>query len=263
MIDEIYHKYYRDQEGQKNIPESLQLNTIHHGDCLDLITAVPSNSVKLICTDPPYFLGMTYNGQRGSFVDLAICKPFYRQLFKEFARVLSPDGECYFFTDWRGYAFYYPLFDAFLGARNVIVWNKGSGAGNFYTFNHEFILFHSVRPDINKKGANVWNSPGFSAGAKKTNGEKVHDTQKTLEIIGKIVEEGSRPGDLVLDTFGGSGTTAIVCKEKKRNYLVFELDEDNINTANRRQELPHQPNIFETLPKAQAVISQSPLFTEP
>src|SRR5687767_1254347 len=92
--------------------ETLNRNQIYNMDCLDGIAGIPSNSTKLIVTDPPYFLGMTHNGQRGSFVDLAICKPFYKQLFREYRRILQPDGEVYFFCDWRGYAFYYPLFDA-------------------------------------------------------------------------------------------------------------------------------------------------------
>lgn len=141
-------------------------------DCLDGIQGVETNSVKLIVTDPPYFLGMTHNGQQGSFVDLAICKPFYKQLFNEYKRVLKPDGEVYFFTDWRGYAFYYPLFDAILGARNVIVWDKVSGPGSFYSYQHEFILFHCVQNTTTKKGGNVWRSPGFGGGQKLRTGPR-------------------------------------------------------------------------------------------
>jgi site-specific DNA-methyltransferase (adenine-specific) len=262
---DFYRKYYRDLETGVKIPETLSLNTIHHGDCIDLIKLIPDNSVRLIVSDPPYFLGMTHNGQRGAFVDLAICKPFYKELFKQYARVLNSDGEAYWFTDWRGYAFYYPLFDAFLGARNVICWDKGSGAGNFYAFQHEFILYHSQRVDVAKKGGNVWRSPGFAAGAKKTNGEKVHPTQKTIEIIEKIVSENSRPGDVVLDTFGGSGTTGLVCEKLKRNYIIFELDEDNIDIAHKRQKTPLQPGLFEVEDLNQPLneTTQPALFTDP
>lgn len=225
--------------------EPLNRNNIYQMDCLDGIKQVQSKSVKIICTDPPYFLGMTHNGQKGSFVDLAICKPFYKELFNEYKRVLRPDGEVYFFTDWRGYAFYYPLFDGMLGCRNLIVWDKIAGPGSQYSFQHEFILFHCP-PNAIKKGGNVWRSKGFSAGAKSTNGEKVHTTQKTIEIIEKIIVENSAPGDLILDTFGGSGTTAVVCRKTGRDYIVFELDEDNWDISQRRA--------------AKAV--QSPMFNE-
>jgi len=214
--------------------EQLELNKVHHMDCLDGMELIPSQSIKSIIADPPYFMGMTHNGQRGNFVDLAICKPFFKELFKQFKRVLRPDGEVYFFTDWRGYAFYYPIFDAILGARNLIVWDKMSGPGNFYGFNHELILFHCVENDAKKKGPNIWRSPGFAAGAKKTNGEKVHETQKTLEIIERILRESTSEGHTVLDPFMGSGTTAVACQKLGRNFYGFELDENNIETAVNR-----------------------------
>lgn len=222
----------------------IKVNEIYQEDCLDGIKRVETASVKLIIADPPYFLGMTHNGQRGSFVDLAICKPFYKELFNEYKRVLRADGEVYFFSDWRGYAFYYPLFDGILGCRNLIVWDKMSGPGSFYSFQHEFILFHCVDNKAIKKGGNIWRSKGFSAGAKATNGEKVHQTQKTIEIIEKIVTENSVPGDLILDTFGGSGTTGIVCKKTGRGYIIFELDEENFDVSLRRGLQPVQGTVF-------------------
>lgn len=226
--------------------DQLERNHIYQMDCLDGIKLIPSSSVKLICTDPPYFMGMTHNGQRGSFVDLAICKPFYKELFKEYKRILQPDGEVYFFTDWRGYAFYYPLFDGILGCRNMIVWDKMAGPGSFYSFQHELILFHCVDNQQIKKGGNVWRCKGFSAGAKTTNGEKVHMTQKPIEIIEKIVTENSKPGDLVVDTFGGSGTTALVCRKTGRDFIVFELDEDNFDIATKRATLSVQDTLFKS-----------------
>lgn len=224
--------------------DPLERNGIYQMDCLDGIKRVQTDSVKLIVADPPYFLGMTHNGQKGSFVDLAICKPFYKELFNEYKRVLRPDGECYFFTDWRGYAFYYPLFDGILGCRNLIVWDKVAGPGSMYSFQHEFIMFAAVSNATIKKGGNIWRSKGFSAGAKSTNGEKVHTTQKTLEIIEKIVVENSKEGDLILDTFGGSGTTAVVCRKTGRDYIVFELDEDNFDISQRRALQAYQEPMF-------------------
>jgi site-specific DNA-methyltransferase (adenine-specific) len=229
-----------------NAKMEINRNQIYNLDCLEGITGIPSRSTKLIVTDPPYFLGMTHNGQRGSFVDLAICKPFYKQLFREYRRILQPDGEVYFFCDWRGYAFYYPLFDAELGCQNVIVWDKMAGPGTLYQFCHEFILWHTGDLKVIKRQGNVWRSKGFSAGAKATNGEKVHPTQKTVEIIEKIVVENTLPGDLVVDTFAGSGTTAMVCKKTGRDYICFELDEENFDIALKRAQVSVQGTMFNT-----------------
>ncbi len=223
----------------------IATNTIHHIDALDGLALLDKNSVQLIVADPPYFMGMTHNGQRGSYVDLAICKPFFKMLFMEYKRVLRPDGQIYFFSDWRGYAFYYPLFDAFLGCDNLIVWDKVSGPGTRYRFQHEFIMWHAADPQLIRSEANVWRSKGFGAGAKATNGEKLIETQKTIEIIEKIVTGNAEPGrGLVLDTFGGSGTTAVVCRKLGLEYVIFELDEENFETARKRAELSVQAGMF-------------------
>lgn len=190
-------------------------NKIYNEDCLEALKRVPDNSVDCIITDPPYFLGMTHNGQKGSFKDLSICKPFYRDLFLEFNRVKKPGACVYFFTDWRGYAFYYPLFDLYIGASNMIVWNKQSGPGNHYAFIHELILFHCGK--------------GVSIGA--TN---IIDNIRSFASGAKLVEDSTKPGDLILDTFGGSGTTAVAAIESGRNFVLMEQDEIYYFTAQKR-----------------------------
>lgn len=97
---------------------------ILHGDCIDLLPKIPDKSINSIITDPPHFLGMTHNGQKGGFNDLAICKPFYEKLFTENKRVLTHDGCVYFFYDWRSYVFYYPIMYSILDVKNMLVWDK-------------------------------------------------------------------------------------------------------------------------------------------
>lgn len=219
----------------------MRLNYIDCCDCLEGLAAIPDKSVDLIVTDPPYFLSMGHAGgaslksletksdmmaSNRAFGDLAIAKPFYRQLFQEYARVLKPDGAFYFFTDWRGYAFYFPIINAELPVRNLICWDKGSGPGSFYSFAHELIIFGTGGPRLRNKGSsNVWRVKSFSSGAKTTNGEKVHPTQKPVEIIEKMIQDSTEPGAVVLDTFMGSGTTAVACVRTGRQYIGFELDE--------------------------------------
>jgi site-specific DNA-methyltransferase (adenine-specific) len=215
----------------------MRLNYIDNIDCLEGLREIPDNSVDLVITDPPYFLSMGHAGDRDNakkmqlnsnrtFNDLAIAKPFYAQLFQEFRRVLKEDGAFYFFTDWRGYAFYFPIINAELPVRNLIVWDKKSGPGSYYSFAHELIIFGTARPKLlHAGGTNVWRMAGFNSGAKSTNGEKVHPTQKPVELIAKAIEDATEPGGVVLDTFMGSGTTALACLRTGRNFIGFELDE--------------------------------------
>lgn len=224
----------------------MRLNYIDCCDCLDGLREVPDHSVDLIVTDPPYFLSMGHAGSKTNaqsvqlssnraFNDLAICTPFYRQLFEEYARVLKETGSFYFFTDWRGYAYYFPMINAALPVRNLIVWDKKSGPGSFYSFAHELIIFGTYRSKTKAGvGSNVWREAAFSSGARSTDGEKVHPTQKPVALLTRMIEDSTEPGAVVLDTFMGSGTTAVACLRTGRQFIGFELDEQYHAIAQQR-----------------------------
>jgi tRNA G10 N-methylase Trm11 len=71
----------------------MQLNKIYFSDALEFVGKLEDGSIDAIVCDPPYFTGMTHNKKElGNLSDLAICRPFYRQLFAEFKRVLKLGG---------------------------------------------------------------------------------------------------------------------------------------------------------------------------
>lgn len=84
------------------------------------------------------------------------------------------------------------------------------------------------------KGMNIFRSPGFSGGAKKTNGEMVHPTQKPIEVIEKLINDSTHEGDLILNCFMGSGTTAVAAKKLNRNFIGFEIQEKYLEIAEDR-----------------------------
>ena len=227
----------------------MRLDYIENTDCLEGLAAIPDKSVDAIITDPPYFLSMGHAGSKTNakagemlasnrtFNDLAICTPFYKQLFAEYARVLKDTGSFYFFTDWRGYAYYFPLLNAALPVRNLICWDNKSGPGSISSLAHELLVFGTYLPKTTGGvGTNVWREAAFNSGARSTNGEKVHPTQKPVELITKMIEDSTEPGDVVLDTFMGSGTTAVACLRTGRHYIGFELDEKYHAIAQQRIE---------------------------
>lgn len=209
-----------------------------HGDCIDLLPKIPDESIDSIITDPPYFLGMTHNGQRGCFNDIAICKPFYEKLFNEYNRVLTPAGCLYFFCDWRSYAFYYPIMYSILGVKNMLVWDKKAGTGNYYSYQHELVMFTTKRHEFNVKGtcSVISDVPSFCSGAKKTNGEKLHPTQKPIELIEKFILHSTTEGNTVLDSFMGSGTTGVASINTGRRFIGMELDDEYFCIAKTRLE---------------------------
>ncbi|QEJ98495.1 DNA-methyltransferase [Treponema phagedenis] len=207
-----------------------------HGDCLDFLPKIPDESIQSIITDPPYFLGMTHNGQKGCFNDLAICKPFYEKLFKEYKRILKPDGCIYFFCDWRSYAFYYPLLDSVMQVKNLLVWKKhGRPSLNVYGSGHELIMFSGK---IKKSYITniIDDVASFNIGARKTNGEKIHPTQKPIELMEKFIFDSTDEGDVVLDSFMGSGTAGIACLNTNRRFIGMEIDDNYFNIAKNRLE---------------------------
>ena len=211
----------------------MEINKIYNEDCLEGIQKIASASIDTIITDPPYFIGMTHNGKKGNYNDLIIMKPFFDSLFSEFSRVIKENGKVYIFCDWRTYAFYYPLLLKHISVRNMLVWDKISGPGSSYAFTHELILFaEKDTPCMN--GSNIFRIPGFSAGAKKTNGEMLHPTQKPVEVIEKLITDSTKEGDLVLDCFMGSGTTAVAAKKLNRNFIGFEIQEKYITISENR-----------------------------
>ena len=98
---------------------------------------------------------------------------------------------------------------------------------------HEFILF-SPKGYFCKGASNVFNTKSFRSGAKKTNGEKQHPTQKLVELFEKFILDSTNPGDVVLDCFIGSGTLAIAAIKTKRNYIGFEIQEKYCKIAQHR-----------------------------
>tara|TARA_E500000178_G_scaffold73151_1_gene70915 strand:- start:502 stop:1755 length:1254 start_codon:yes stop_codon:yes gene_type:complete len=182
----------------------------------------------LVFTDPPY--GMSYGGGRSK--EHSMIKNDDLQgdnlinLVKDALNVSvisSKKGSAFYvcFT-WRTYAeFESALNSCGLNVSSCIVWDKKSiGLGNSnYRPQHEFIFY--VKGDSwhgDKAQSDVWY---MSRGA---TGDYVHPTQKPVELIEKAIHNSSKAGDVVLDVFGGSGSTLIACEKTGRNARLVELD---------------------------------------
>ncbi|MWQ05098.1 site-specific DNA-methyltransferase [Glaesserella parasuis] len=203
------------------------------GDCLELLRDMPDAAVDMILTDPPYSVGMTSNSIKSSFNELSMLKPFFSQLFKEFKRVLKSDGVAYIFTDWRTISFIQPILDAELGVKNVLVWDKAGRMSSSYGFYYELILFAgNNKRKIHKK--NILKAPSFASNARKTNGEKLHNAQKPIELLQELIINSSDEGDVVLDCFMGSGSTGVACLNTNRKFIGFEIDDKYFHIAKDR-----------------------------
>ena len=196
----------------------------------------------MIFTDPPY--GMSYGGGRAAG-DHALDKKTGGVKIKAHGMILNDDlqgddlialvrdaiatssaamkegGALYACFTWRTYA----EFEAGLEScghkvKACIVWDKKSiGLGNsHYRPQHEFIFYCGGQWYGDKSQSDVWY---MSRGA---TGEYVHPTQKPVELVERALNNSSKAGDVVIDCFGGSGSTLIACEKTNRHARLMELD---------------------------------------
>ena len=191
----------------------------------------------MIFTDPPY--GMSYGGGRaaGSTPKGALVKAhgmimnddlqgddliaLVRDAIATSSAAMKEGGALYACFTWRTYA----EFEAGLEScghkvKACIVWDKKSiGLGNsHYRPQHEFIFYCGGQWYGDKSQSDVWY---MSRGA---TGEYVHPTQKPVELVERALNNSSKAGDVVIDCFGGSGSTLIACEKTNRHARLMELD---------------------------------------
>lgn len=202
------------------------------------------NGVKadMVFTDPPY--GMAYGGGRAKG-DHALNKKggvlikahgmilgdnktggdlieLIRDAMASSVASCKQGATTYVCFPWRTYAeFEVALKDCGLKPSSCIVWDKKSvGLGNAnYRPQHEFIFYIKGGSWYGDKAqSDVWYSSRGATGA------YVHPTQKPVELIERAVTNSSKGGDIVLDLFGGSGSTMIACEKNGRGARLMELD---------------------------------------
>ena len=209
------------------------------GDSTDInsLEKLCLENADLIFTDPPY--GMSYGGGRaaGSTKKGALVKAhgmiknddlsgdslitlIRDALTTAYTKCKKGAGLYACFT-WRTYAeFEKALKESGFTVKNCIVWNKKSiGLGNAnYRPQHEFIFYCGGQWYGNKSESDVWE---LSRGATSN---YVHPTQKPVELVIRALNNSSKAGDIVIDCFGGSGSTMIAAEKTGRHSRLMELD---------------------------------------
>nr|WP_321350071.1 site-specific DNA-methyltransferase [uncultured Methanoregula sp.] len=218
-----------------------ELDRIHEGDALDLLPTVPSGTIDLIVTDPPFAIDfkahrLNYNRKGSNVIEGYREIPgdeyalFTRTWMAEAARVLSPSGSMYVFSGWNRLKDILEGLDAAgLTTVNHLIWKYQFGVftKKKYVTSHYHILFvvkdpkHYTFNKIDHYPEDVWViSREYWKGRKKT------PTKLPSELVRKILLYSSNPGDLVLDPFLGSGTVAVVAEQEGRHFLGFEVVPD-------------------------------------
>jgi site-specific DNA-methyltransferase (adenine-specific) len=218
----------------------MKKNIVYNNDCMETLKQLPNDSIDCIITDPPY--GIEYHS--GRYKNGNPHKPIENDdtLFiplDELWRILKPTGAMFVF-----YSHKVPLIDK--RVRNVIIWLKNNWtAGDLYAdFGNQYECIAFMPKEQfelkSKRYPNVWKFDRIPADKLK------HPTQKPTSIIRRLIQVATNEGDIVLDPFIGSGTTAVACKETNRNYIGCEINPDYCNIANERLTQNTVGNFFPT-----------------
>lgn len=211
------------------------MNQILHGDCLEVMKGLPSQSVDLVITDPPYSTPtISAFGRKKvcNLADLSIQEFYFRSIKRQFERLLKPDGRVFVFCDDKYYAILFGVFYDW-PKKNLLIWDKGRiGMGYPFRRQHELIFYVNRQTfDYNKTTTTTHFSTILKFGH---DGDRVHGSQKPLALIESLVAGFSSPGDTVFDPFVGSGTTCLAAKNLGRKYIGIELNTEYAEIAKAR-----------------------------
>jgi len=225
----------------------LKTNVIYNEDCLEGMKRLPDGSIDLVLTDPPYKVTSRGNaGNSGGMLQKDINKK--GQVFKNndieienylpiFYDKLKEKSHCYIMTNHTNLVHFLKVIDnSEFHFIKSLVWDKGNKImGQYYMSQFEYILF--LRKGAGKMINNCGTSDILSVPNKKTkdkNGDNIHDTEKPVKLMQVLIENSSQSGDIILDPFIGSGTTAVAALKTKRKIIGYELEEKYYNMAIKR-----------------------------
>ena len=205
------------------------LNQIHHGNCIQIMNSLPDESIDLIVTDPPYLVN--YRSRDGRSIAGDTCSNWLLPAFAEMYRLLHNNSFAISFYGWSAVekfmtawkqAGFYPV-GHFVFSKHYCS-HKG-----FTEARHEcaYLLAKGrpSKPSHLLKDVIPWG---------KYTGNCHHPTQKPVEILRTLIRTYSEIGDIVLDPFAGSGSTAVAAHQMRRSWIGIELDATYHHNAKKR-----------------------------
>lgn len=255
-------------------PEKI-LNSVIHQDLNEVLPHLPEHFADLLILDPPYNLRKSFNARKFYQQSVETYTRWLEELLRQFVGLLKPTASIYICGDWYTSSSIHQAASKFWIIRNRITWEREKGRGaksnwknasediwfmtasEEYTFNVEDVkikrkVLAPYRRDGRPKDwveekagnfrlsypSNLWTdiTVPFWSMAENTD----HPTQKPEKLLAKLLLASSRPGDVVLDPFLGSGTTAAAAKKLGRQFVGIEIDREYCCLAQRRIELAEE-----------------------
>ncbi|MDR1443728.1 MAG: site-specific DNA-methyltransferase [Treponema sp.] len=247
----------------------MQTNIIITGDCIEELKKFPGGSIDLIFADPPYNMQLKnplyrpdstkvngVNDEWDKFASFSEYDEFCAAWLKECRRILKDSGAIWVIGSYHNiFRIGNIMLNLGFWILNDITWHKTNPMPNFlgkrftnatetllwcskgeqykkYTFNHKIMKKYNG----DKQMTSVWRI-GLCTGDERIRGEdgkKAHSTQKPEELLKRVILSTTKPGDIVLDPFFGTGTTGAAAKKLKRNFIGIEKEPEYAALAKNR-----------------------------
>ena len=235
----------------------LKTDVVLRGDCVETLRGLPDRSVDLIFADPPYNLQLGGDLTRpdnsrvdavdddwDKFDSFAAYDAFTRAWLTECRRVLKDEGSIWVIGS------YHNVFrlgvavkgTRFTNAHETLIWATKSREQKRYTFNYDALK--AFNEDVQMRSDWTLALCTGEERLKDAEGRKAHPTQKPEGLLHRVLLAASRPDDIVLDPFFGTGTTGAAARRLGRRFIGIERDETYAALAERRiaEVIPASPD---------------------
>lgn len=273
LTDDEVEKYVKKCTAPGNLSQGKISDTIIFGDAFEILPQLPPHIADLLIVDPPYNLNKSYG--ENSFKKM--CNEEYTSFTENWILLvkplLKPTASLYICCDWRSSLIIGAILQKHFHVQNRITWQREKGRGatrnwknsmediwfatasaKNFTFNVEDVKMRRkvIAPykvdgkpkdwEETKHGnfrdtypSNFWDDISIPYWSMPENTD--HPAQKPEKLIAKIILASSNSGDVILDPFLGSGTTAVVAKKLGRHYIGIEREREYCALSQKRLEI--------------------------
>ncbi len=265
---------------EKNTPILKRLqDQIIIGDTLSLLPTFPKHTIDLVIADPPYNLAKNYHGNKFDRKSEIQYEEYTRDWLEQILPLMKPNASIYVCCDWRSSLTIGRVLQEYVVLRNRITWQREKGRGAkanwkngmediwFGTLSDQY-QFHVDRVMQRRRVLAPYRQEGSPKDWEETENGRyrdtcpsnfwddisipywsmpentAHPTQKPEKLLAKLILASSDPGDLILDPFGGSGSTAVTAAKLGRHYISIEQNPLYCAWTQKRLEMAQeQPRI--------------------
>lgn len=220
---------------------------LYKGDCVEVMKSLPSNSVDLIITDPPYKL--TSRGGSGTMSGYwAEDKTMKGLVFDNndtdiedyidgFYRILKDGTHCYIMCNQLNLPHFLEVISkSEFKYIKCLIWdkcNKICGRDYMNCFEYIIMLRKGRERTINDCGMpDILRVPNIKTLDKE--GKNIHDSEKPIRLMQILIEQSTNEGEVVFEPFMGSGTTGVASVQSNRNFIGIEIDDKYFSLAEKR-----------------------------